>query len=42
MICFRNILVHEYMEIDRSLVHQYLTERLGDFQVIQQVLARLL
>ena len=42
MIGFRNILVHEYMEIDRKLVHQYLTEGLADFESLRQVFARLI
>jgi len=31
MVNFRNILVHEYMEIDNEIVHQHLNERLKDF-----------
>ena len=30
---FRNILVHEYLEIDRDLVYQYLQYHLGDLEV---------
>jgi uncharacterized protein YutE (UPF0331/DUF86 family) len=42
MIGFRNILVHEYMAIDRRLVHDLLTQRLGDFEALRRVFARLL
>jgi len=31
MVNFRNILVHEYMEIDNEIVHQHLNENLKDF-----------
>ncbi|OGW84325.1 MAG: hypothetical protein A2987_05520 [Omnitrophica bacterium RIFCSPLOWO2_01_FULL_45_10] len=31
MVGFRNIIVHEYDDIDLNKVHQILTERLGDF-----------
>jgi len=31
MVNFRNILVHEYMEIDSELVHQNLSQNLQDF-----------
>jgi len=30
---FRNVLVHGYLEVDRSLVHRVLNERLGDFEL---------
>jgi len=30
MVNFRNILVHEYLEIDSRIVHEHLTERLDD------------
>ena len=42
MIGFRNILVHEYMEIDRRLVHEHLRERLGDFDELRLAFVRLL
>jgi len=29
---FRNILVHGYLEVDLQLVHQVVSERLGDFR----------
>jgi uncharacterized protein YutE (UPF0331/DUF86 family) len=31
MVNFRNILVHEYLEIDNELVHRHLTRNLADF-----------
>lgn len=31
MVNFRNILVHEYLEIDNEIVHTKLTENLQDF-----------
>ncbi len=31
MVCFRNILVHDYLEIDSTIVHNKLTEELDDF-----------
>lgn len=42
MIGFRNVLVHQYLEIDRHLVHQILGERLGDFAELRRVFAGLL
>lgn len=42
MIGFRNLLVHEYLEIDRILVHKHLTERLGDFEDLRRAFAKLL
>ena len=42
MVGFRDILVHEYMEIDRKLVHEYLTQRLSDFDALRQAFGRLL
>ena len=40
MIGFRNILVHEYLDIDRSIVYDVLQERLGDFDELRRVFAR--
>ena len=42
MIGFRNILVHEYLEIDREVVYQVLQERVGDLSDLRQVFARYL
>lgn len=39
MIGFRNILVHEYLEIDRKIVYQVLQEDLADFQALKRVFA---
>lgn len=38
MVGFRNIIIHEYEEIDLDKVHQILTSRLGDFnEFLKQV-----
>lgn len=42
MIGFRNILVHEYAELDRSIVYQILCERLDDLKALTPVFARFL
>lgn len=42
MIGFRNILVHEYLDIDRGIVHDVLQQRLGDFQELREAFARFL
>jgi uncharacterized protein YutE (UPF0331/DUF86 family) len=42
LIGFRNVLVHEYVRLDRALVHDMLATRLGDFDNIRKALARLL
>lgn len=39
MIGFRNILVHDYMEVDRTLVHAVLSKDLGDFDELARVFA---
>ena len=36
MVNFRNILVHEYLEIDNELVHRNLTQNLHDFNEFAQ------
>lgn len=41
MIAFQNVLVHEYMGIDRQVVHRNLRERLEDFETLRQAFARL-
>jgi len=40
MIGFRNILIHEYLEIDRAIVHEVLQNHLTDIEAIQQVFAQ--
>ncbi len=42
MIGFRNILVHEYLDIDRGIVYDVLKERLGDFGELRKTFARFL
>ena len=39
MIGFRNTLVHDYLEIDRSIVHDVLQHHLEDLEAIKSVLA---
>jgi uncharacterized protein YutE (UPF0331/DUF86 family) len=36
MIGFRNVLVHEYLKIDRRIVYDILQTRLGDFEALRQ------
>uniref|UniRef100_A0A7C1JFT1 DUF86 domain-containing protein n=1 Tax=Caldilinea aerophila TaxID=133453 RepID=A0A7C1JFT1_9CHLR len=36
MIGFRNVLVHEYLDIDRKIVYQVLQENLGDLEKLKQ------
>lgn len=41
MVRFRNILVHDYLEIDSTVVHQNLAEELEDFdQFSQEIIAQ--
>lgn len=42
MIGFRNVLVHDYLDVDRKLVYEVLQERLGDFEALRRVFAALL
>lgn len=42
MIGFRNILVHEYLEVDREIVYDVVRNRLGDLAALQPVFARFL
>ena len=42
MIGFRNILVHEYLEVDRGIVYDVVRNRLGDLSALQPVFARFL
>lgn len=39
MIGFRNILVHDYLEVDRAIVHEVLNNRLKDLEELKQVFA---
>jgi uncharacterized protein YutE (UPF0331/DUF86 family) len=39
MIGFRNILVHEYLEVDRNIVHDVVQNRLADLNELKQVFA---
>lgn len=36
---FRNILVHEYGDVDADLVYRFLTERTGDFASVRAAIA---
>jgi uncharacterized protein YutE (UPF0331/DUF86 family) len=42
MIGFRNILVHEYTELDRSIVYEVVCERMEDFGALGKVFAEFL
>lgn len=42
MIGFRNILVHDYLKIDRTIVFRFLQENLGDLEGFKQVFAQFL
>ncbi len=42
MIGFRNILVHEYLEIDRNIVYEVLQNHLIDIEEMQRVFAQFL
>lgn len=42
MIGFRNILVHDYLDIDRKIVHETLRTGLADLHAMKLVFARLL
>ena len=42
MIGFRNILVHDYLEIDRTIVYEVLQERLDEIRALQRALAEFL
>lgn len=39
MIGFHNILVHEYLEVDRTIVHDVICNRLGDIEALDPVFA---
>ena len=42
MIGFRNVLVHDYTDIDQKLVYDALKNRLDDFQKLRKVFAQFL
>ena len=42
MIGFRNILVHNYLEVDRKIVYDILKNHLGDIDAIKKVFAQFL
>ena len=42
MIGFRNILVHEYLDIDRTIVYEMLQTRLDDIAALRAVFAQFL
>ena len=42
MIGFRNILVHEYLDVDRGVVYEVLQLRLEDLRALKQALAQFL
>lgn len=42
MIGFRNILVHEYLDVDRQIVYEVLQNHLDDFRRLRSVFARFL
>ena len=42
MIGFRNILVHDYLDIDREIVHQVLKEHLSDVTSLRDVFVQFL
>ncbi|MCS3699758.1 uncharacterized protein YutE (UPF0331/DUF86 family) [Salinibacter ruber] len=42
MIGFRNVLVHDYIDIDRTIVHDAIQNRLGEIERLRSVFARYL
>ena len=42
MIGFRNVLVHDYLDVDRRLVYEVMQQRLGDFEALRRVFAAFL
>lgn len=42
MVGFRNILVHDYLEVDRKIVFEVLHNRLGDLEELKKVFATFL
>ncbi|MBI3161272.1 MAG: DUF86 domain-containing protein [Chloroflexi bacterium] len=42
IVGFRNILVHQYIEVDRKIVYDILQNKLGDLEELKQVFASFL
>lgn len=42
MIGFRNILVHDYLDVDRQIVHTVLRENVEDLEALRRVFAQFL
>ena len=42
MVGFRNVLVHEYLDVDRKIVHEILQNRLEDLKTLQKIFAQFL
>jgi uncharacterized protein YutE (UPF0331/DUF86 family) len=42
MVGFRNILIHDYLEVDRKIVYDVLQNRLNDLEELKQVFATFL
>jgi uncharacterized protein YutE (UPF0331/DUF86 family) len=42
IVGFRNVLVHDYADLDRRLVYDVLTNRLGDLEALRKVFAQFL
>jgi uncharacterized protein YutE (UPF0331/DUF86 family) len=42
MIGFRNVLVHDYLDVDRRVVYEVLQQRLGDIEALRPVFAAFL
>ncbi len=42
IIGFRNVLVHEYLNVDRKVVHEVLQHQLGDLRALAHALAQFL
>jgi len=42
MICFRNVLVYDYLDVDRRLAYEVMQQRLGDFETLRRVFAAFL
>jgi uncharacterized protein YutE (UPF0331/DUF86 family) len=42
IVGFRNVLVHDYAELDRRVVYDVLTNRLGDLEQLRKVFAQFL
>ena len=40
IIGFRNVLVHEYLDVDRKIVHDVLQHQLGDLRALAHALAQ--